>query len=101
MNKDVHKDALMNACISFGESLKAFIKDPKSGRAAHIAAQCLFDVRKLENAIAEDGSRAWPLDRHPPCREHPKRNSLDTTATCAVNEVTRINIIPPVHKEDL
>lgn len=55
MSKNAHKDALTNACISFGETLKAFIKDPNSGRAAHVAAQCLFEVRKLENAIAEEG----------------------------------------------
>lgn len=44
---------LLDACRNFNGLLKAFIKDPKSGRNAHLAAQVLFDMRRLENALAD------------------------------------------------
>ena len=73
---------MMNACISFEDVLKAIVRDPKSGHAAHVAAQCLFDVRKLENALAQDGDAAAP----------------EIHANCAVVKTKRI---PPVSREDL
>lgn len=45
------RQALAGACVAFEDALKRFIRDPKSGDAAHIAAQCLFAVRGLENAL--------------------------------------------------
>lgn len=103
----------MNACISFEESLKTFIKDPKSGGAAHLAAQCLFEVRKLENVIAEEGNNAalalgtglFDLenrrndfdDKAPSAAAKPSGSNPDATA----NESVLITLIPPINKEDL
>ena len=39
-------------CAAFEDALKRFIRDPRSGDAARIAAQCLFAVRGLENALS-------------------------------------------------
>ncbi|EGQ63715.1 hypothetical protein GGI1_21172 [Acidithiobacillus sp. GGI-221] len=38
------------ACETFEEILRNIIRDPSNG-AAHAAAECLFAVRKLENAL--------------------------------------------------
>ncbi|MHB8367896.1 MAG: hypothetical protein ACYDB0_12895, partial [Acidithiobacillus sp.] len=65
---------------SFEDVLKAIVRDPKSGHAAHVAAQCLFDVRKLENALAQDG------------------DATEIHVNCAVVKTKRI---PPVSREDL
>ena len=46
------RQALAGACAAFEEALKRFIRDPRSGDAARIAAQCLFTVRGLENALS-------------------------------------------------
>lgn len=55
---DSSSRVLLNACRSFDEHLKAFIKnalnDPQS---VHVAARVLFEVRQLENALT-DGSAA-------------------------------------------
>lgn len=45
--------ALANACVVFADALKQFIKTPKAGDTAHIAAQCLFEVRRLDNALTK------------------------------------------------
>jgi hypothetical protein len=63
--------ALLNACKNFEESLKGFIRNPKAGGAAQVAAQCLFEVRKLENTL---------------CRKMTKG--------------TAVKIVPPVNKKD-
>lgn len=73
---------MMNACISFEDVLKAIVRDPGAGHAAHVAAQCLFDVRKLENALNQDGDAA----------------ATEIHANCAVVKTKRI---PPVSREDL
>ncbi|WP_437559376.1 hypothetical protein [Acidithiobacillus sulfuriphilus] len=68
------RQALAGACAAFEEDLKRFIRDPKSGDAAHIAAQCLFAVRGLENALLS--------------------TTLNRTGVS-------MKIIPPVDKENL
>jgi hypothetical protein len=49
--------ALLDACENFEESLKRFIRNPKAGDVAQVAAQCLFEVRKLENALCHGSNR--------------------------------------------
>jgi hypothetical protein len=58
--------ALLNACKNFEESLKGFIRNPKAGGAAQVAAQCLFEVRKLEDAL---------------CRKMTKRDRCENRST--------------------
>ncbi|MBU2761076.1 hypothetical protein HF673_14655 [Acidithiobacillus thiooxidans] len=38
-------------CEAFEAVLRRVIRDPKNGPIAHTAAECLFAVRKLVNAI--------------------------------------------------
>ena len=55
------RQALTSACVVFADVLKRFIKTPKAGdtaqvdathvSATHVAAHCLFEVRRLENAL--------------------------------------------------
>ncbi|MHB1705939.1 MAG: hypothetical protein ACYCSH_07870 [Acidithiobacillus sp.] len=47
------KQSLMDACALFEEKLKAFIKNPKNGGAAHSAAPCLFEVRRLDRILRD------------------------------------------------
>jgi len=68
------RGALLDACENFEESLKRFIRNPKAGGTAQVAAQCLFEVRKLENALC--------------------RKTVDVADGA-------VKIIPPVNKEDL
>ena len=62
------------ACAAFEEALKRFIRDPRSGDAANVAAQCLFAVRGLENALSP--------------------GTMDRTDVS-------VKMIPPVDKENL
>ena len=59
------RQALTSACVVFANALKRFIKTPKAGNAAHIAAQCLFEVRRLDNALTQENKGK---DRQP--QEH-------------------------------
>ena len=68
------RGALLDACENFEESLKRFIRNPKAGDAAQVAAQCLFEVRKLENALCQGMAEGTDF---------------------------AVKIVPPVNKEDL
>lgn len=48
-NTPVH--VLLHACGDFENRLKFFIKNTRNKDAAYMAAQCLFDVRRLEGAL--------------------------------------------------
>ncbi|MHB1665954.1 hypothetical protein [Thiomonas sp.] len=56
----VHAErVLLEACLSFDDRLKAFIKDARNDEhVVHAAARALFEVRRLENAINEDAHPA-------------------------------------------
>ncbi|MBU2742415.1 hypothetical protein HAQ01_14025 [Acidithiobacillus thiooxidans] len=47
------KSALM-ACQSFEDILRRIIRNPNNSTSAHVAAECLFAVRKLGNALKTD-----------------------------------------------
>lgn len=81
LQRDCTLLGMMNACISFEDVLKAIVRNPESGHAAHVAAQCLFDVRKLENALVQNDAAATEIH-----------------ANCAVVKTKRI---PPISREDL
>ncbi len=67
---------LLDACIHFDEHLKAFIKNARNDQdTAHLAAQVLFEVRRLENAMSP-------------------ANKKDESRDAAT-------VIPPVDREDL
>lgn len=42
------------ACQSFEDILRRIIRNPNNSTSAHVAAECLFAVRKLENALKTD-----------------------------------------------
>jgi hypothetical protein len=58
---------LLDACENFEASLKRFIRNPKAGDVAQLAAQCLFEVRRLENALCQGSNRdgfSMKIDPH-------------------------------------
>ena len=73
--------ALLDACIHFDDQIKAFIKNARNDQdTAHLAAQVLFEVRRLENALS-------PADKREKSEEQAKR--------------VTVTVIPPVDTEDL
>uniref|UniRef100_E6QM11 Uncharacterized protein n=1 Tax=mine drainage metagenome TaxID=410659 RepID=E6QM11_9ZZZZ len=92
--------ALRDACVRFDEQLKAFIKNAHNDQdAAHVAAQVLFEVRRLENALSS------------PLQALPIRLSADagfsdiqapfSASALAATEPAKVTVIPPVDKEDV
>lgn len=75
---------MLTACETFEDVLRRIIRNPDSGPIAHIAAECLFAVRKLENALTASSN--------------PMTGSKEgSTPSPAVG----VLVIPPVDKEDL
>ncbi len=74
------------ACETFEEILRNIIRDHSNG-AAHIAAECLFAVRRLENALTASSHVGMP--------------AASRFRSCAGANPATVRVISPVDKEDL
>ncbi len=63
---DSQARVLLNACRSFDEHLKSFIKNARNDpQSVHVASRALFEVRQLENALSQAITVVQPNEQEP------------------------------------
>ncbi|MHB8321407.1 MAG: hypothetical protein ACYDA7_05270 [Acidithiobacillus sp.] len=94
--KSADRKPVLTACETFEDVLMRIIRNPDNGTVAHIAAECLFAVRKLENALTASSNSSAA------CKSVTGSSPVTgTTVSTPAPPAVEVRVIPPVDKEDL
>jgi hypothetical protein len=95
-DKSADCKSVRTACETFEDVLMRIIRNPDNGTVAHVAAECLFAVRKLENALTASSNPSAA------CKSVTGSSLVTgTTVSTPAPPAVEVQIIPPVDKEDL
>ena len=92
---------LRDACVRFDECLKTFIKNAQNDQGtAHVAAQVLFEVRRLENALSP-ANKCEKVRRTSEKRFSASVSGEADSSGPKGESRDAVTVIPPVDRADL